>query len=157
MPCWNCGKSEGDSRHHFLFIGYGGDIHLRQCPVCKKTICQFCMSGGCPYCRHLRLQKIYERMRVYSCNYKGRIPLDNSKPQQSIALGDWFYDKSRAFEKLKEMVADKGFDLIYNLEYIRDTEAESTGKGGTYYRTIWSCECVAGFLRPQKTQKRGKK
>ena len=41
-------------------------------------------------------------MRVYSCNYKGRIPLDNSKPQQSIALGDWFYDKSRAFEKLKE-------------------------------------------------------
>ena len=55
------------------------------------------------------------------------------------------------------MVADKGFDLIYNLEYIRDTEAESTGKGGTYYRTIWSCECVAGFLRPQKTQKRGKK
>lgn len=157
MPCWNCGKSEGDSRHHFLFIGYGGDIHLRQCPVCKKTICQFCMSGGCPYCRHLRLQKIYERMRVYSCNYKGRIPLDNSKPQQSIALGDWFYDKSRAFEELKEMVADKGFDLIYNLEYIRDTEAESTGKGGTYYRTIWSCECVAGFLRPQKTQKRGNK
>ena len=115
------------------------------------------MSGGCPYCRHLRLQKIYERMRVYSCNYKGRIPLDNSKPQQSIAMGDWFYDKSRAFEKLKEMVADKGFDLIYNLEYIRDTEAESTEKGGTYYRTIWSCECVAGFLRPQKTQKRGKK
>ena len=115
------------------------------------------MSGGCPYCRHLRLQKIYERMRVYSCNYKGRIPLDNSKPQQSIALGDWFYDKSRAFEELKEMVADKGFDLIYNLEYIRDTEAESTENGGTYYRTIWSCECVAGFLRPQKTQKRGKK
>lgn len=55
------------------------------------------------------------------------------------------------------MVADKGFDLIYNLEYIRDTEAESTEKGGTYYRTIWSCECVAGFLPPQKTQKRGKK
>ena len=70
---------------------------------------------------------------------------------------EWFYDKSRAFEELKEMVADKGFDLIYNLEYIRDTEEESTEKGGTYYRTIWSCECVAGFLRPQKTQKRGKK
>lgn len=67
---------------------------------------------------------------------------------------EWFYDKSK---ELKEMVADKGFDLIYNLEYIRDTEAESTEKGGTYYRTIWSCECVAGFLRPQKTQKRGKK
>lgn len=67
-----------------------------------------------------------------------------------VSSEEWFYDKSRAFEELKEMVADKGFDLIYNLEYIRDTEAESTEKGGTYYRTIWSCECVAGFLRPQK-------
>lgn len=111
MPCWNCGKSEGDSRHHFLFIGYGGDIHLRQCLVCKKTICQFCMSGGCPYCRHLRLQKIYERMRVYSCNYKGRIPLDNSKPQQSIALGDWFYDKIQSIRETQRNGGRQRFRL----------------------------------------------
>ena len=115
------------------------------------------MSGGCPYCRHLRLQKIYERMRVYSCNYKGRILWTTPNRSRVSRWETGFTIKSRAFEKLKEMVADKGFDLIYNLEYIRDTEAESTEKGGTYYRTIWSCECVAGFLRPQKTQKRGKK
>lgn len=148
MKCWNCGKSEGDSRHTFLFLfGYGGEVHLKKCSVCGKNICQFCMRGECPYCRSLRINKILSRMLVYSSNYKGRIPLDATKKQREFSLSRCYEDRDDALEALKELVADNNFDLIYNLEYIRDTESERTERGGTYYRTVWYCACVAGHQK----------
>jgi hypothetical protein len=147
MKCWKCGKSEGDSRHTLFFFGYGGEVHLKKCSVCGKTFCQFCMRGECPNCRCLRINKILSRMLVYSSNYKGRIPLDTTKKQGEFSLSRYYEDRDDALQALKELVADNNFDLIYNLEYIRDTESDTTYRGRIYYRTVWSCACVAGHQK----------
>ena len=109
-----------------------------------------------------RLERV-ERMRVYSINYEGKIPVDSSKPYQKIDLEDygrndydadgipldngWFMSKENALEALKYIVSDEGFDLIYKLQYFRDTCEEETDSGGTYYYTVWSCKCIAGHQK----------
>lgn len=168
--CWRCGKKDGDSKSSFLFFEWGDIIRVRKCDKCGKDICQICGKGGCPSCEYLRRQKEekerlerVERMRVYSINYEGKIPVDSSKPYQKIDLEDygrndydadgipldngWFMSKENALEALKYIVSDEGFDLIYKLQYFRDTCEEETDSGGTYYYTVWSCKCIAGHQK----------
>lgn len=174
--CWKCGKKDGDSESSFLSFEWGDIIRLRKCNRCGKTNCQICSKGGCPSCEALlscvslfsqkkeeeRLEKV-KRMRVYSINYEGKIPVDSSKPYQKIDLEDygrndydadgipldngWFMSKENALEALKYIVSDEGFDLIYKLQYFRDTCEEETDSGGTYYYTVWSCKCIAGHQK----------
>ncbi len=168
--CWRCGKEHGDSESSFLFFEWGDIIRVRKCDKCGKDICQICGKGGCPSCEYLRRQKEekerlerVERMRVYSINYEGKIPVDSSKPYQKIDLEDygrndydadgipldngWFMSKENALEALKYIASNKGFDLIYKLQYFRDTCEEETDSGGTYYYTVWSCKCIAGHQK----------
>lgn len=175
--CWRCGKEHGDSESSFLFFEWGDIIRVRKCDKCGKNICQICGKGGCPSCEALcreqeRLKKeekrleIVKRMRVYSINYEGKIPVDLNQPYQEIRLEDyrgdinnycyyfdsdhedgWFRSKEDALEALKYIVSNKGFDLIYKLQYLCDTYEEETDSGGTYYYTVWSCECIAAHQK----------
>lgn len=171
--CWRCGKEHGDSESSFLFFEWGDIIRVRKCDKCGKNICQICGKGGCPSCEALRREQerlkkeekrleIVKRMRVYSINYEGKIPVDLNQPYQEIDLEDygcrdydadyylnngWFMSKENALEALKYIVSDEGFDLIYKLQYFRDTCEEETDSGGTYYYTVWSCKCIAGHQK----------
>ena len=177
--CWKCGKKDGDSESSFLSFEWGDIIRLRKCNRCGKTNCQICSKGGCPSCEALlscvslfsqkkeeeRLEKV-KRMRVYSINYEGKIPVNSNQPYQEIRLEDyrgdinnycyyfnsdhedgWFRSKEDALEALKYIASNKGFDLIYKLQYLCDTYEEETDSGGTYYYKVWSCECIAAHQK----------
>ena len=188
--CWKCGKKDGDSlKLSFSLIQFLTNlvwediIRVKKCDKCGKEICQVCGKGGCPSCEALRREKeekerlkqekerrkkeeerleIVKRMRVYSINYEGKIPVDLNPTYQEIDLEDygcrdydadyylnngWFMSKENALEALKYIVSDEGFDLIYKLQYFRDTCEEETDSGGTYYYTVWSCKCIAGHQK----------
>lgn len=192
--CWKCGKKDGDSlKLSFSLIQFLTNlvwediIRVKKCDKCGKEICQVCGKGGCPSCEALRREKeekerlkqekerrkkeeerlkIVKRMRVYSINYEGKIPVNSNQPYQEIRLEDyrgdinnycyyfdsdhedgWFRSKEDALEALKYIVSNKGFDLIYKLQYLCDTYEEETDSGGTYYYKVWSCECIAGHQK----------
>lgn len=185
--CWKCGKKDGDSlKLSFSLIQFLTNlvwediIRVKKCDKCGKEICQVCGKGGCPSCEALRREKEekerlkeekerrkkeeerlerVKRMRVYSINYEGKIPVDLNQPDQEIDLEDdyydnngyrldkWFTSKEDALETLKYIASDKGFDLIYKLHYSPDTCEEETDSGGTYYYKVWSCKCIAGHQK----------
>ena len=41
MPCWNCGKSEGDSRHHFFSLGMVVTFTSGNVPSAKRPYVNF--------------------------------------------------------------------------------------------------------------------
>lgn len=161
LKCFHCGRRWGQSENSFLFIEWGERVKLQVCPECRKPICQVCMKryGECPHCAFLRREQrakeisaILQDMRVYSKNYAGRIPLDMAVPQQEFKLWDWYDTREEALDALKYNVASSDLNLIYELQYLRDTEEDETEGGGTYYHTVWSCKCMAGRYKEKKKQ-----
>lgn len=74
----------------------------------------------------------------FSINYKGKVPIKSNSKILNLESG-WHKDRDVSLDYLKVTALTNDCNLIYNLEYFKGTDSESTGhkNQGTYYYTVW--------------------
>ncbi len=157
--CFSCNKEFGI----FTWRHYCEECSKTFCSSCitefdkKKTyewymlnspIDKYKNSYLCKSCWNKHIEKFdkkykyalqnYTSVESFSINYKGKIP--KKKDSKVIELeSDWNKNRDNSLKDIQITALTNNCNLIYNLEYTKDTDWESTGykNEGTYYYTVW--------------------
>jgi len=84
------------------------------------------------------------QMKLWPNNYKGQIPVDVSKSNVKITT-PYFRQRDNAVCAAQYIAYAKGFSVIYDVEYIKETDSEPGSGNGTHYFTVWKINCRAGY------------
>jgi hypothetical protein len=105
-------------------------------------------EGLCPRCLRIweDVWASSEAIRPFSASFRGKVPLDSTKPQERIST-DWRRDKADSDRELRLLAAASGFDLIFEMDFDKSTGEEPGSGKGTHYYTIWRAHGVAGHRR----------
>lgn len=89
----------------------------------------------------------YKTVESFPKTYRGKIPINRNIPPDTIK-SDYFRNRDDSLDQLKITALMHGYDVMYNVEWIKKTESESSESGkGTYYYSVWKAVCTAGKLK----------
>lgn len=88
----------------------------------------------------------YETVESFPKTYKGKIPINKNIPPVTIK-SDYFRNRDDSLSQLKITALMHGYNVIYKVEWIKETESESGSGNGTYYYSVWKAVCTVGKLK----------
>ena len=132
------------------------------CGCCNNIYCDDCLGEDFPvellkkvqqtdgdrFCKSCRkwyaeFSKEAKSIQLWSANYQGRVPVDRTKPAQTIRTG-WHRKRDNAELEAKLIAHYNDCSIIYDSEFVKDTDSEEGYGDGTYYYTVWRVRCLAG-------------
>ena len=102
-------------------------------------------EGLCPTCMRIwrTVEASSDAIRPFSASFRGKLPIDNSKPIQRMST-TWSRDKSDSERELRRLASASGFDLLIEMDFDRSTAEEPSPNGkGTHHYTVWRAHGVA--------------
>ena len=147
-----------------------------KCDICSIVRCNNCMEKipdfkwylEAPFpkgkmCKKCRQEKVKPALASYSkilekaenlptwpVTYKGKISYDRNLELQNIE-SNWHKNRDHALQQLKVTAALNGFDLVIEVQFIKDTDSTSSNNGkGTYYYSVWKAIGKAALSPPKE-------
>jgi len=129
--CFNCLRAEHEANYLNSDLYNIGGLYCESCFNEKVTPVLLKYRNAVKKSKHVEL---------FPFTYKGKLKISsNSK----TIYTDWYENKQETEEELKVSAAFMDCNVVYDIEWSKDTDSEPSENGrGTYYYTIWQAKGV---------------